>query len=476
MKRSLPTRAAFSVLAISLGLGLMAAPGAGKAQTTGAQPGLASPPAPAPNRLRAGPMVGDVDMHNASIWLQLERAGAAELEYWPLASGTVAASGPQGASRRVAVRTDEGLAVGTATVRLTDLQAGQAYGYRLWVDGRPQDTALQFRTHARWQFRQGISAPDVRIALASCTYINEAARDRDGRPYGGDYEIFGSVAQAKPDLTVWLGDNVYFRENDYTSAEGMAHRWRHDRALPELQPLLRTGRHVATWDDHDYGPNDSNGSFVLKHQALELFKRYWANRSHGLPEAPGVFGNFMESDVEFFILDGRYHRDSDRDKDPAKTMLGPVQLRWLKNALLASTATFKVIVSGSQVLNEGNRFEGWHQFRQERDGFLQWLREHGVRGVMFVSGDRHHTELLRVPREGTYPLHELTCSPMTAGAGRGAQPESPALVVPGTYVNQRNFCTLDVSGPRGQRTITLRSQDTKGKELWNHTLREQDLR
>ncbi|NDD24501.1 MAG: hypothetical protein EB098_10475, partial [Betaproteobacteria bacterium] len=58
------------------------------------------------------------------------------------------------------------------------------------------------RTHARWQYRQGVSAPEVRVLLNSCTYINEPPRDRDGTPYGGDYEIFGAMAQAKPDLTV----------------------------------------------------------------------------------------------------------------------------------------------------------------------------------------------------------------------------------------------------------------------------------
>lgn len=430
------------------------------------------------NALRAGPMVGDVDMHNASVWLLTEQPGAVEVEFWPLTAGALASHGPTaGGSRRVKLQTDTQVAPGTAIARLTGLEAGQAYGYRVWVDGRLQDGAFNLRTHARWQYRQGVNAPEVRVVLNSCTYINEPARDRDGTPYGGDYEIFGAMAQAKPDLMVWMGDNVYYRENDYTSAEGMVHRWRHDRALPELQPLLRTGRHVATWDDHDYGPNDANSSFSLKGAALEIFKRQWANRSWGLPEVPGVFGSFMESDIEFFLLDDRYHRDSDRDKDTAdKSMLGSGQLRWLKNALLASTATFKVIVSGSQVLNDPQRFEGWHNFRAERDGFLKWLQDQGIRGVMIASGDRHHTELLRLPRAGTYPLHELTCSPTTAGAGRNAKPEHPAIHVPGTFVNQRNFCTMDVSGTRGQRVMTLRSWDSKGKELWAHTLREQDLR
>ena len=33
---------------------------------------------------------------------------------------------------------------------------------------------------------------------------------------------------------------------------------------------------------------------------------------------------------------------------------------------------------------------------------------------MFLSGDRHFTELLKVERPGTYPLYEFTSSPLTS--------------------------------------------------------------
>src|SRR5205814_10050326 len=114
----------------------------------------------------------------------------------------------------------------------------------------------------------------------------------DGKPYGGSYSIFAKMAAQKADLMLWLGDNVYLRENEYTSAEGMRYRYRSDRAQADLQPLLRTGQHAAIWDDHDFGPDDSNSSFVFKDESLALFKRYWANGSYGLLETPGVFGTF----------------------------------------------------------------------------------------------------------------------------------------------------------------------------------------
>jgi alkaline phosphatase D len=160
-------------------------------------------------------------------------------------------------------------------------------------------------------------------------------------------------------------------------------------------------------------------------------------------------------------------------------MFGPDQMRWLKNALLSSTATFKVIVSGGQMLNERlyNRFEGWHNFGEERRDFLDWLSRNRVPGVIFMSGDRHYTELLEVSRaDGMYALRELTCSPLTAGAfaNPGAERDKP-IQRPGTMVTQRNFCRLSFSGAHRDRVVTIESHDAAGRVLWQVRLRQSDL-
>ena len=54
------------------------------------------------------------------------------------------------------------------------------------------------------------------------------------------------------------------------------------------------------------------------------------------------------------MTDNRTYRDSDKLLDEDKAMLGPAQLRWLKNALLASVSPVKIIVVGSQVTNTAN--------------------------------------------------------------------------------------------------------------------------
>lgn len=426
-------------------------------------------------RLVSGPMAGHVTTRTATVWIQADGAGSAQLEYWK-------ADEPKAKHRspRTTMREAEDFA---AHIELVDLEPGTRYAYRLLLDGRVVDVATPpaFRTQPLWRWRN--DAPDFRVFLGSCTYVNEPPFDRPGRPYGDTYGIFETIAaRARMDagyhFMLWLGDNVYFREPDYDSPWGMAYRWRHHRRLPELQPLLRATQHYAIWDDHDYGPNDSNRSFVFKGTALELFRRYWANPSYALPETPGIFTTFSYLDADFFLLDDRYHRSSDRIVgDPDKTMLGRAQLDWLKQALLDSRAAFKFIANGSQLLNDVSRFEGWQNFKEEREAFIDWLTRQSVAGVVFLSGDRHHTELLRRERSGGYPLYELTCSPLTSGTRTADDERDNPLRVPGTLViGQRSFCTLEVSGPRAERKLTFRAFSTEGKELWVQEVRGEDLK
>jgi alkaline phosphatase D len=417
--------------------------------------------------LIAGPMAGARAMRAAVVWFQADAPSEASIEYW-------LESEPAKITRTTPLRLSAASQFATH-VRIGGLEPGQRFGYRVVLDGKPAGAAAVFSTQELWQWRK--DAPDFKVAMGSCSYVNESRFDRPGRPYGAFYELFDAVAREKPDMMLWLGDNVYLREADWDSAEGMAERYRHTRRLPEMQSLLRTGHHYAIWDDHDYGPNNANASFALKQDALDLFQRYWANPSYGLPGSPGTFTHFSFNDADFFLTDGRWYRDDDGLKGQAgKTMLGSAQLRWLKNALMASTAPFKFIVVGSQVLNESPRAEGWYHFGKERDDFIKWLGEHKIDGVMFITGDRHFTALYKSAREGTYPLYDLTCSPLTSGTHNQAfERTNPRIVADTLIEDKRNFCTLEFKGSRKDRQFTINVFDPAGKRLWNRTLTQTEL-
>lgn len=415
--------------------------------------------------LVAGPMVGPTATRAATVWVQGKADARARIEFWPQGRKS---------ERRLTAPVDlSAEADFTGHLGIDRLEPGTRYEYRVLLNGKPGSAVHELATQKLWQWRA--DPPEFKVLVGSCVYINETAYDRPGKAYGGSPSIFTHMAEAKPDLTLWLGDSVYFREVDYDSPAGMAARWRHDRSVPELQPLLATGSHAAIWDDHDYGTNDADASFVFKEQALRLFERYWANPGHGQPDAPGVYTRFRHGDAEFFLLDDRWYRDADKLMADHKVMFGERQLRWLKNALVNSTATFKFIAGGSQLLDTQSPYEGWRHFAEERQGFIDWLTTQGIKGVVFLSGDRHHTEMLRWPRADTYALHELTCSPLTSGTHSLAGLDRNPGLVEGTLVGERNFCTLDFTGSAQQRTLVLKSFSADGRELWRQELRRTDL-
>ena len=413
----------------------------------------------------AGPMAGPSATRSVNIWLQSDAAGSARLQYWDEKSKPKS-------SRPTELKAQDDFA---GHIALENLEPGTRYSYRILLDNKPVNKRVyQVSTQALWQWRT--DPPDSKILLGSCAYINEEQYDRPKNTYGGGYEIFASMAAAKPDLTLWMGDNVYFREVDYDSASGMAYRYKHDRALPELQALLNTGSHAAIWDDHDYGPNDANSSFMLKADSLALFKRYWGNPSYGLPDMRGIFTIVHHNDADFFMLDDRWYRDNDHMPDSEnKSMFGERQMNWLKNALLNSTANFKIIVGGNQFLNDQNRWEGWLNFPAERKMFLAWLAAAKVNGVMFASGDRHQTELFRLNRQDNYPLYELTCSPLTAGTHSLDSEQNNSMRVPGTLVGERNFCSMEFSGTSQDRKIAIKAYGSTGKELWVQQISKQEI-
>ena len=412
-------------------------------------------------------MHGFADMATMTLWLQTERAARVAVD--------LHADDEAAKRRRIegTTRAEDDFAL---HVRLTGLEPGTRYRYQVLVDGRPAGEPGAFATQPLWQYRT--EPPELAIAFGSCAYLNDRF-SRPGPPWGGDYGIFDVIAARAPDLMLWLGDNVYFREPEWTSPEGMSGRYRAYRALPELRKLARASSHLAIWDDHDFGPNDSDSSFTLKGAALETFKRYWANPSYGLPGVPGVFGMATLGDVDFFLLDNRFHRYPNRYPPvPEKAMFGAAQLKWLKQALIASRATFKVVAAGGQFWNRANRYEAFFNYPAEQKALADWLLEQKIPGVVFLSGDRHLGGLWRIERPNAYPLYEFTSSPLTAGAFANPPQEerdNPQLV-PGTLVTQRNFGVLRVSGPRADRAVTLEAYASDGRLLWQRRIAAAELR
>src|SRR5262245_18290595 len=196
-------------------------------------------------------MHGFADMTSMTLWLQTERAVHVVVDLHP--------DGDPSKRRRVegTTRAEDDFA---AHLRLAGLDPGTRYRYQVLVDGRATGEPGSFATQPLVQFRT--EPPELAVASGSCAYLNDRF-SRPGLPYCVDYQIFDAIASRAPDLMLWLGDNVYFSEPEWTSIDAMSARYRAYRAMPELRRLARAVPHLAIWDDHDFGPNDADGSFTM---------------------------------------------------------------------------------------------------------------------------------------------------------------------------------------------------------------------
>ncbi|NWG39446.1 MAG: alkaline phosphatase D family protein [Hydrogenophilaceae bacterium] len=411
-------------------------------------------------RPSAGPMLGPVTRHTATVWIQGSEPDRVALEIDQPDNKV-----PGWRTQAVQLKAEAGY---IARFDLDSLAPGTRYRYRIVWNGKLLDSAHHFKTQSS-PGPDGL--PEITVYLGSCAHLHDPSTD-GAREWSGGYEILDQIAaragaDSHHNLMLWLGDNIYLRPDDYEHPSGMASRYRKVRSHAAMQKLLPALPHYAIWDDHDYGPNNHNQSFVFKQASLDLFRQYWPNPSAGLPDMPGNHTQFSVADMDFFLLDNRWNRDSDHDQSDNRKMFGVDQMHWLKNALMASRARFKIIAGGSQFLNDLSRHEGWHHFREERRDFLSWLELNNISGVLFLSGDRHHTELLKQERPGNYPLFELTCSPLTSRPHSVETTEAnhPARVE-GTLVEARNYCTLNVQGNGDDRMLAVRSLDARGNPFW----------
>ncbi len=428
----------------------------------------------------SGPWAGNVELRNATIWAEVTADTKSVAIKFNAVNGDKNASGLE--SGTVLYKGELGKDFNPVKVELNGLKVNTTYIYSIIVNGKPAAVLFpaKFTTKDLWQFRK--PAPDFSFLTGSCAYFNEPEFDRPGKPYGGDSSIFETMAATPAAFNLWLGDNWYTREVDYFTKWGLNYRASLTRRLPMLQKFMAVMPQYAIWDDHDYGPNDAGKSYILKNESRKIFNDYWCNPSSGENEK-GIYSLINYSDVDIFLTDDRFFRSEDKTADSingkpnaGKSYFGKMQMEWLKNALLFSNATFKIIATGSQVLNPFSTAECMKSYSAEYIELMNFLADQKIRGVLFFTGDRHHSEVLKLDRPGLYPLYDITSSPFTAGIAkvRGAELNNPARIN-GTLVEEQNFTKVSVSGKRNERIMKVEFIGITGNTLGEWSVSEKEI-
>lgn len=425
------------------------------------------------SRFACEPLAGHFTHETVRLWIQADDSVKAAVAFKPVKGA------PDATDTITSVQLESSRA-NSAIVEISKLKADTRYEYTVALGAGRASAKRYFRT------APAPTAPpaDFRVYLGSCAYSE--AISPAGNPYGDEFHIFDTMAgrvnaDALPHFMLWLGDNLYLRprgkflsEADFSSVTRMEARYREVRAKDSFQKLFAATHHYAIWDDHDYGPNDSHKSFEFKADALRLFKQYWPNPDMGSNDLPGTWTSFRHQDAEFFFLDDRFYRDDEKaEPGSSKVMFGTQQMAWLQKSLASSNATFKLVCNGSQLLSEdeNGHHSGWHNYQTERDTFLAWLAKEKITGLVFLSGDRHNTQVFRLRQGGAPVVYEFSCSPFTSRLSKLSKKEraNPRLVTE-LAVEQRNFGTLEFTGSGDKRRMIASCFDANGKQFWQRTL------
>jgi alkaline phosphatase D len=414
-----------------------------------------APAAPAAGPLVThGVVVGDVSAGAAVLWARADRAATLHVRL---------SGGGHRAVEPVAVRAADDF---TGHVELEGLHPATTYRYRVWFSlgapgvGRGPVVQGSFETPPP----ADANAP-VRLAFGGDVAGQNVCRDAvEGFP------VMDTIRAWAPDVFVGLGDMIYADNgcdptgrygNPQVPGPGIAtdlvgfwSHWRYNRADLASQRLLGSTGYVGVWDDHevvsDFGPlTDAptappyTGEHLLP-LGLAAFVDY-------TPIAPGPLHRALRwgKHLELFVLDTRQHRDAnfalDTDAQP-KTMLGEEQLRWLKQRLAASDATWKVIVSSVPMsiptgFPSTNGRDGWANFDQQT-GFerelldlLRFMAERNIDDTVWITTDVHFAEVFRYrpfADDPSFTVHELATGPLNAGI-------FPNLLFDSTLLPERLF-------------------------------------
>jgi alkaline phosphatase D len=374
--------------------------------------------------LTLNPMLGHVSHEEARVWVKASGAATLGIRIGekPDLTDARTVDGP-----RLAQDADY-----MGHVVIPGMRANTRYYYAVLLDGK----AATLRPYPSFKMAPppGMGGRS-RFCFVSCVgrYAAEAGA------------AWGDMAErAKFDFMLMLGDNHYA---DTTNAAKQREAYYAHRGVAGFRKVATTRPTYGIWDDHDYGPNNSDSTVKGRDATLRTFKQFWANPAYGQSENDGVYFKFSRGDVDFFMLDVRYYRSPNNMKDDGeKTMLGAEQLAWFKRELLASKAKVKFVASGSEWQTDSQP-DSWRSFDRERQEIWKFIRANGIEGMVFLSGDRHFTAAYQIQKR----FIEVTTGPL--GSGNAKTKNVPEMIL--HHNDGKFYCVFDVDTTEGEPKLVL---------------------
>ena len=289
-------------------------------------------------------------------------------------------------------------------------------------------------------------------------------------------KIYKTLAGEDADKMFWIGDNLYLMPKyDTKDLKSVYNRYISIRKTKKLNSFLSSGiKHYATWDDHDYGPNNCDGNFKNGKLTKTAFLNFWINEN--IPKDSGIYNVVHHPNIDFFLLDTKTFYNVGEG-----SFLGKTQLSWLKSELLNSKATFKVLVFSNQVVNPLTNHETINKvkYRHEKEELFNYIHQQNINGVLIFSGDRHFAEIQKEKQEHFhYPMFDVTSSPLSSPRHHVffiKEKENHLTRVDGSLFLNKNYVKGSVVLKDGVKHLNLIYKNKWGKPVYDFTLSEKDL-
>ena len=303
---------------------------------------------------------------------------------------------------------------------VTGLRPGREYFYRFRVGG---EVSRVGRTK---------TAPKASEKLDRLTFAFASCQNYPA----GFFTPYQHLAQEDLDLVVFLGDYIYEGPAQGTIGRGHLpatevfsladYRVRHAQHKTDvnLSAAHAAFPWIMTWDDHEVennyadehseDPNQSPEQFRIRRAAAyQAYYEHLPLRRSAMPKGPDAqlyrrleYGRL----AEFNVLDGRQYRDvqvcgggsavpCDDAYDPARSMLGMPQERWLLDGLDKSHATWNVLAQQTVMAQTdvdtgpGLRLpmDNWNGYQASRQRILDGIVDRRVDNVVVITGDAHRS-------------------------------------------------------------------------------------
>ena len=332
----------------------------------------------------------------------------------------------------------------------------------------------------------------------SCRYLRMTAGIASA-PHLGD-RIFASITslaeRAEPPISAMLmtGDQIYVDDLNLVAPDreykDILSKYRTAFSQPHISKLMSGVPTYMILDDHEiednWPANESKADAYLYENAMAAYELYQASHSPAYDllangqvskKLQQYWYQFCEGDIEWFITDSRTRRNlsaSDRrilDEEQEQALL-----KWLIN----SPARVKFVVTSVMFYPDRklNGDDAWKAFPEQRLRLLETIRAHGIKNVLFISGDVHGslTSRLTHSADPDFEVHTIVSSPLCnskllpyAKASTFILDQALARTTSGDYrheltsevISQDNFAHLVVDAEQ----VRVNYHDRDGKQL-----------